>query len=141
MSEGVMVSVWAKALSLLFSPDYFMREIKGRERLEQHVSQNFNWGLFLLLQPIMRLYLSWNVAILFSHDRDHYRCLSSKSIFPMGICSEDIYIASGLHNACGVISIDYWIYDGPCWSRKQINLHYCIEIHIISWWSLEGMQY
>ena len=30
-----------------------------------------------------------------------------ESIFPMGIRSEDIYIASALHNACGVISIDY----------------------------------
>lgn len=62
VTEGVMVSVWSRALSLLFSPDCFMREIKSRERHEQHVSQKLNWGLFLLLQPIMRLYLSWDVA-------------------------------------------------------------------------------
>lgn len=84
-NDGVCLKqTFGKAFSLLFSPDYFMREIKGRKRHEQHVSQNLNWGLFLLLQPITRLYLSWNVAILFSHDRSHYRCLPFKSIFPMG---------------------------------------------------------
>lgn len=52
----------SEPLSLPFSPDCFMREIKLREGHEQHVSQNLNWSLFLLLQPIMRLYLSWDVG-------------------------------------------------------------------------------
>ena len=52
----------SEPLSLPFSPDCFMREIKLREGHEQHVSQNLKWGLFLLLQPIMRLYLNWDVG-------------------------------------------------------------------------------
>lgn len=107
-NDGVcLTQTFGKAIKLLFSPDYFMSEIKRRKRHEQHVSQNSNWGLFLLLQPIMRLYLRWNVVILFSHDRNHYRCLPFKYIFPRGLSFEDICITSGLHNACGVISIDY----------------------------------
>lgn len=47
------------------------------------------------------------MAILFNHDRKHYRCLPSKSIFPMGICFQDSYIASALHNASGIMAIDY----------------------------------
>lgn len=122
------LSVWAKALSLLFRLDYFMREIKGRKRHDQHVSQNLNWGLFLLLQPIIRLYLSWNVVIL------HYTWLLLQSIFPRGTRSKDISSTTGLQNACGVISI---VYDAPCQSRKQTNLHYCIEINTISSQSLK----